>query len=242
MIYTKINRKELQDILNVKNDGLKKIIRKGQLEKRLNDLGYQLISTEKEGRNTYYNISKEEKGKCKELLNNIIKYHFGTTHYEQFIKYLLYRFYNLGQPITKKLIADNIGVDKKTITRWDNKLLEHNFIGKDGYWYVRAEIKENNIIYVLTDEWEYNSYSNNMRYVAKDNMIVQRLEDEEFDRIDFELMLEALKDRKSITDDKYVYRVKKFFKKNDYELCTQLFKMILSTQKVRLYDYYMKLI
>ena len=50
----KLKRKDLLEILNVKNTALKQIIRKKQLETRLKEKGYYLIKTEKTGRNTIY--------------------------------------------------------------------------------------------------------------------------------------------------------------------------------------------
>ena len=64
----KINRKQLMEILGVKNSALKQIIRKNQLSKRLNEKGYELLKEYKEGRKTTYEIKEINNSKKNKLL------------------------------------------------------------------------------------------------------------------------------------------------------------------------------
>ena len=53
-----VERTNILEILNIKNDALKTIIRKKQLKERLNEKGYILLEEFKEGRKTLYKLEK----------------------------------------------------------------------------------------------------------------------------------------------------------------------------------------
>lgn len=151
-----ITRKQLLEYLNVKNDTLKKIIKDGKLKERLARLGYNYIRTDKVGRNSLYIIEEKQKfediNSYNGLLSNLLN--IKATNGSKFAMYLMYRYMNAEQPITKSFIADKIKVNVKTISDWDNKLIDLGLLDNSNSYYI--EITEDEV--KLVDELDYKGY------------------------------------------------------------------------------------
>ena len=113
------------EILGVKNDTLKTIIRKKQLETRLKEKGYLLLETFKQGRKTLYKFK----------LNNAMECIFNTTKDEdKHTDYIMYRYANIYKPLSRKHLAEKLGVNEKTIGKWDKHMVDNELLAKDGFY------------------------------------------------------------------------------------------------------------
>ena len=123
-------RSAILEILNIKNDTLKTIIRKKQLKERLNEKGYILLEEFKEGRKTLYKLEHyRELSDNKFKLNNAMECIFNTTKDEdKHTDYIMYRCANIYKPLSKKHLAEKLGVNEKTIRKWDNNMLYNNLL------------------------------------------------------------------------------------------------------------------
>ena len=112
-IFT-VERQTILEILGVKNTALKHIIARKQLEDRLKEKGYLLLETLKKGRKTIYKIEEVSLDKFK--LNNAMECIFNTTKDEdKHTDYIMYRCAKLYKPLSKKHLAEKLGVNEKTI-------------------------------------------------------------------------------------------------------------------------------
>lgn len=220
----KLSKQQLMDILGVKKAGLKSIENRQQLKERLKEKGYEFKDKIKEGRNIYY--IAEQTNTNKEVYNNMVKYIFNTTKEEQFTDYFLYRIMNLHRPITKNIIADKTNLNRKTITKLDNKMTEHNILSKDGYFYVCATYIDNKPTYTLTCKEEYNSYLKCSRSVKKKQKVLQRFKNGEIDFDMCQLLLDGIILNQKVIENKFVYRVSKFLLIENNDLIKDMFELI----------------
>src|SRR5574344_1785512 len=106
----KLNKVELSELLNIKESGLKSIIRRKQLSEKLTNIGYNLVEIIKEDNKNIYII--EQTNINKQVYNNICKYVYKTNNDEAFSKYFLARTddnnYNLNNKIYSKKDIGNI--------------------------------------------------------------------------------------------------------------------------------------
>lgn len=196
-------------ILGVKKEGLKTIEKRQQLYVRLEEKGYTLKGKFKKGRKVYYEI--EQKSEEKEIYNNIVHYMFNTLKEEEFTDYFLTRLANTNKPITKNLLSKNCNVNRATITKWDNKMIEHKLLGKDGYFYVLVTYDNNNIpVYTLTDEYEYNSFIKCSRHVRQKQNVLQQYKEDKINIDECQLLLDGITLNQKAIENKFVYRVSKF--------------------------------
>lgn len=233
--YKKVNKQELLNILNVNKEALKKIEQKQQLKERLFDKGYIFKDKIKEGRKVYY-IIKQTSSK-KEVYNNMCDLLFNTKDDELFSDYFLYRILNLEKAITKEYIADNCNVNRNMITKFDKKMVEHNILNKDGYFYIACDIdNDKNKTYRITVKEEYNYYMKCSRGANKKKTIAQ---DYKNDRIDYDTMimlLDAIDTYMETIEKKFVYRVNKFLLIKENELYKDIYKMIEELYKEKAED------
>ena len=157
----KANRRELLNILGVKNSGLKTIENKKQLNKRLKDLGYKLIDKVKEGRQVFYILEQMEENK--ELHNKLIKHAYNTNKIEEFSDFFMMRTEGIKKELklTNKDISEAIGISNKTICKWNKTLLDKEIISQDGFYYFVIENIDGNISSRQTTKEEYSSYWKN---------------------------------------------------------------------------------
>ena len=169
----RIYREDLLQMLNVKEQTLKEIIKKKKLAERLERLGFTYLRTEKEGRKSVYII--EEKSNSENILmwNSMLVNYFGIkpSNGDKFARYLLYRFSNINNPITKQMIAEKVGVSRVTISKWDEKLIELDLMKKLETYYIERigteETDARDIIINIVSEKEKNEYWSNKTKVDK---------------------------------------------------------------------------
>lgn len=221
----RVDKKGLCNILGVKNDALKVIERNGNLEKRLSDKGYNLIQKRKEGRKIYYEV--EQVNESKNVYNNLLKYVYSINREEQFTKYFgLRTLTNDKFPLNKSDISNKVNISTKTITKWDNKLLDRKIISKDGFYYFYID-RDNGEIKQCSKE-EYSGFWKNR---AIENNI-KRLIDK-YDRGEISI-IEMLRENSDFTtkiniiDNKYYFRVKKYKTNEDNQLYIDTWNLIKS--------------
>ncbi len=227
----KANRKEMLNILGVKDSGLKQIEARKQLNKRLKDLGYKLINKIKEGRQVFYILDQIEENK--ELHNKLIRHAYNTNKIEEFSDFFMMRTEGIKRELklTNKDISEVTGISNKTICKWNKTLLDKEIISQDGFYYFVIENIDGNISSRQTTKEEYSSYWKNKR----DEAIYKELE-YRFNRneISFKEAMKLVKDIGAIqaaTEGKYVYRIHKYLLNTEnklyidtYELIKQAFK------------------
>ena len=234
-IFT-VERITILEILGVKNDTLKTIIRKKQLETRLKEKGYLLLETFKQGRKTLYKIKEVSLDKFK--LNNAMECIFNTTKDEdKHTDYIMYRCANIYKPLSKKHLAEKLGVNEKTIRKWDNNMLYNNLLAKDGYFYLSMDFKEDGFDYRLTDKNEYNSFIHNnailkVRQKAKEKYKSDEMSDEEF-----EVVMNGTTKQLEANYGKVVYKVSKYTLGKDSDLTKIILKLIKDVWNKKLFDY-----
>ena len=233
----KVTKQELMGILGVKSDTLKQIEKRKTLEKRLDEKGYVLIDKTKEGRNSIYEINKINDSK--ELLNNITNFMFGTNDDYRFSDYFMYRIMNIEKPITKEMLSKWCKVNRKTITRWDDKMLMNNILSKDGYFYIAMEFNnDKKPTYRITCKEEYSSYIKCSRFANKKKEIAQRYKKDEIDYDMMQMLMDSLNSYAQEVEKKFVYRVSKFQLQKDNQLCIDICNLIKDTYNVNEIDYY----
>lgn len=105
-----LSTKEICDFLQVTRENFRKMKSRGRLEKRLEDIGYKLINSQKNGRNTNYTIRKVGEPKVK-FPNLLIE----EQYYESIGVY--------------KIVLNNEIYIGSTISGFKNRFLSHRGIG-----------------------------------------------------------------------------------------------------------------
>ena len=234
----KVSRDELMQILQVSDSALKQIIKRKCLSDRLFEKGYIFENKIKEGRKSYFILKKYAEDK--ELLNNIIVNLFNTKEEEKFINYYFYRLFNIRhrKPVSKELLSQKVNVNRKTITKWDDKMLEHKIISKDGYFYISLKLdKEGNKTYNLTDRFEYNAYVKNSKFVKKRKDAMIKWKNNEIDDDTFKIIYDGTTLEALAIEGKFVYKISKYQIEKDSELGKQILRLIVNTYKTNKYDY-----
>lgn len=229
MTKIKLKRNELMELLSVKNETLKQIEKRGQLEKRLDDKGYNFIEKIKEGRINFYIVEKQEEGEenNKMVLTNIIEYVYNTKEYLSFSEYFTIRYVfakATWEGATISNISEKVGVSESTIRRWDKLLKRNEMIKQDGYYYYRKDLET----YEETEisQEEYNSYWRNKAYIQAMKSLQNK-----YDRgyITFTELQISIIDNGEIlkaVEGKYCFKVKKYIVNELNQLCGDTFKLI----------------
>ena len=233
----KINKKQLMEILGVKDRALTIIEQRNTLESRLGEKGYIFISKIKEGRSNIYEVDKINDSK--KLLNDITNFMFGTKNDYSFGDYFMYRLMNLNKPITKEMLSKWCKVNRKTITRWDEKMILNNILAKDGYYYIAMEFdNDKKPTYRITCRDEYSSYIKCSRFAKKKQEIAQKYKKDEIDYDTMQMLMDSVTAYAQTIEDKFVYRVSKFQLKKNNQLFKDIYKLITDTYESKTFNEY----
>lgn len=224
------------EILGVKNSALKQIIRKKQLETRLKEKGYLLLETFKKGKKTLYKIEEVSQDKFK--LNNAMECIFNTTKDEdKHTDYIMYRCANLYKPLSKKHLAEKLGVNEKTIGKWDKHMVDNNLLAKEGYFYLSMDFKEDGFTYRLTDEYEYKSFTYNNLFIKERKKAKKEYINGNMSDIIFESIMEGTTNQLKANYGKIVYKVSKYTLTKDKDLMLLIIKLIKDLYDKKVLDY-----
>lgn len=228
----KVDKTELCDILNIKNRTLKDIESKDQLKERLQNKGYEFINKTKEGRKVYYEI--ELINENKEVYSNLCKYIFKTDNKDEFKDYFIHRTFSTNFPLSIKDIADKSNVSPKTVTRWDNTLIDNNILYKDGYYYFSID-KEEYTIKQCTQE-EYKSFWRNKAYINAFHNLQNKYMKGLITLTELQLASAEIGATMALVENKYYYRIKKYGKNNNqlYEDTLKLIKNIYGNTDIKI--------
>lgn len=223
-----LTSKEICEILSVSKDALKKIESRQQLDRRLRDKGYELISKEKVGRSNKYFIKKINDYAF--LYTSVYENMFGTKLYEEFSEYFLYRIFNINEPISATYLSKLAKVSRNTIGKWDDTMVENDMLIKDGRWYVAIDytIEDGKQVstYRITDKYEYESYLNNSKLAKNKAKVRLRYINGEIDLDDYTLMIEGIARAEALTCDKVVYFVSKYKIPTEKKLIDDIYDLI----------------
>ena len=222
-------RQDICDLLGVTKDTLKKIEQKSQLYDRLYKRGWILTEKIKRGRNSIYLLRQSNENKLQYSL--ICENNFNTKEYESFGKYFLYRTYNLDQPITRNILAKLCEVCVETIRKWDGLMVENNILGKDGWYYLkRTRDKEtNNFKWELTCREEFESYRRSSRLVKKISEVKNLYIENKIDLDTYTELIRSIEGHSCVLEEKAIYKVSKFYLKQDKELYEEIKSLIYKT-------------
>ena len=234
-----VERQTILEILGVKNDTLKTIIRKKQLKERLKEKGYILLDSFKEGRKTLYNLEYYgELSDNKFKLNNAMECIFNTTKDEdKHTDYIMYRCANLYKPLSKKHLAEKLGVNEKTIGKWDKHMIENNLFARDGYFYLSRDYKEDGFEYRLTDEYEYKQFTLNNIYLKERKIAKEKYLNKEISEIMFDAIMDGTSKQLEANYGKIVYKVSKYILGKDKDLTKIIIKLIKDVWDKKLLEY-----
>ena len=124
-----INRKELCNLLNVTERGLKTIINRKQLEDKLLANGYTLVEERKEGRGKIYVLKQIEL--CQKWESIQKKHKIPKEKLEMHDEYSKTRLENMEVPRTKVIEDCNTSIAYSTASKYDNILVEEQIMKKD---------------------------------------------------------------------------------------------------------------
>ena len=237
-IFT-VERETILEILGIKNTALKQIIRKKQLETRLKEKGYILIETLKEGRNTIYKLEHfGELSDNKFKLNNAMECIFNTKKDEdKHTDYIMYRCANIYKPLSKKHLADKLGINEKTIGKWDNHMIDNKLLAKDGYFYISRDYKEDGFDYRLTDENEYKQFIKNNSLLKERQKAKEDFKQGTINNIMFDAIMDGTSKQLEANYGKIVYRISKYTLGKDEDLTKLIVKLIRDVWNKKLFDY-----
>ena len=237
-----LTRNDLLDILGVTNNNLKAIIKRNQLKQRLKEKGYTYKGKEKHGRSCTYIVEKYTMTNDVESLNNICTGLFHTRKQKEFSNYYLYRLLNLNTAITKELLSRLVDVNRNTITRWDNLMIDNNIMTKDGFFYVRMTIEDDKPVYELTDKFEYNTFRKNKMIISKKNQALRDYIDGKIDKVTYDLINDGATASILATENKFVYKVTKYqLNKAGIDLAKLIKELIIKVYWITITKYFISL-
>ena len=160
-----LNSQQLSVLLGVSTNRIRALKTKGLLYSRLSDIGYKVVGECKRGKNVIYLCTDTEVNK-RAALKNFCKETFNVNQVEEFVQYYLKRTeqaakgqdIELNEIITKSKLGELIGVSDKTISKWDNILIEQGILSRNGYVYIQIQGKE----LVKTSEYAFKRQYRNM--------------------------------------------------------------------------------
>ena len=160
-----LNSQQLSVLLGVSTNRIRALKTKGLLYSRLSDIGYKVVGECKRGKNVIYLCTDTEVSK-RAALKNFCKETFNVNQVSEFVQYYLKRTeqaakgqdIELNEIITKSKLGELIGVSDKTISKWDNILLEQGILSRNGYVYIQIQDKE----LVKTSEYAFKRQYRNM--------------------------------------------------------------------------------
>ena len=222
-------KQEICDILGVTTSTLRKIESRDKLYERLHYKGYRFIEKIKCGRTFEYKVVNFDDNvkTYTDICDNL----FETKLYDEFSDYFLYRILNLDIPVTKRLIANLSNVDKRTVGKWDGKMVDNDLIKKDGYWYVAVDYTKDgeNVIeenYRITDKYEYDAYMKNSRAAKKKEDLKLKYVTGKIDLETYELARDSITRSELILENKFVYRISKYKLPNEKALLNDIYKLV----------------
>lgn len=207
----KADRNKLKDILGINLNTLKQIERRNNLDKRLNKIGYKLISKCKFKNKYIYDIRSI---KDHQELNKVIKQSYNTNRADKFVTYFNIR--TLEEPNTIREIANKSNVAEKTVIKWDNTLQDKRIISKDGYYYFRL-LKDTREVQQCSIG-EYKSFWKNKAYLNAFYRLQSKYISGEITLTELQLASGEIAVIISTIANKYYFKIKKYKVNEDNEL------------------------
>lgn len=221
----KVDKQGLCEILGIKPETLKKIVKAKTLEVKLMNKGYKLIETTKEGRKVFYTVVLENEDAM--VYDNLLKYTFGTKKKEEFAKYYKARTVAndyMGKEVEVEMSGVKFPIDikvatmedfaklsdvsRETVRKWDNKLIELGIMSKDGYWYFCIDNKKGEIY--QCEQEEYNIFWYNTGICEALAILSGRFERGEISREELVVACAGVGNYVGAVEGKFYYRVRKF--------------------------------
>lgn len=199
----KVDRNKLKDILGINLNTLKQIERRSNLNKRLNRIGYELITKNKIKNKYIYDIRNiKDHQELKKVINNS----YNTNRADKFVTYFNIR--TLEEPNTIREIANKSNVAEKTVIKWDNTLQDKRILSKDGYYYFRLS-KDTMEVQQCSIE-EYKSFWKNKAYLNAFYKLQEKYRSGEITLTELQLASGEIAVIVSTIENKYYFKIKKY--------------------------------
>ena len=224
----KYDKMQLCELLGIKDAGLKTIIRRKQLEDKLNSIGYNLLEVVKEGRKNVYIL--EQININKHIYNNLCKVVYKSNKEESFKDYFLTRTNNnkddniKDKILSKKDISNISKVCGNTISKWDKVLLDKNIISKDGFFYFYIDITKHEIKQCSQDE--YKSFWRNKAHLKSFTSLQHKYINGEITLSELQLSSAEIGATIALTENRYFYRTKKYNTNTENQLYIDTLELI----------------
>lgn len=193
------------------------------MQNRIEGVGYKLIEKIKEGRKVYYIL--EEVDNNKYLYTDLINKEYGTKEIDKFSNYFLIRTDDEKFTFNIKDIARMTNSTNKTITKFDNTLIDKKIIALNGFYYFSLNKKDGNI--QLCSKEEYNNFWCNKARLNAFYVLQNRYYKGEITLTELQL---ASVEKSNIIDwleDKYYFRCKKFKTNKENELYIDTYNLLV---------------
>lgn len=165
-----VTRQELRDLLEVNENTLKSIIKRGTLNERIQRVNYKLISQCKVGRNTIYELEPLEKDLWTHIQDS---YNIRQVNRYEHTLYSNFKLLNYDKKMCLQKIMEQLKLNcsRSTCLSWDNILFEQNILKKNIYNSgLKAKTKSvHNVVYRMID------LQGNIVYVGKTNNLSVRI-------------------------------------------------------------------
>ena len=145
-----MSREEVQLMLGANNDRMKYLIRHKKLDAELNKHGYTLVGQYKDGRYTFYDLSKIAVDEW-EIYQSIKKIKKKEEHTEYVEKRLSPD--GLSSPRSKFIRENNIDISETSAMRYDKMMLEEEMMIKDKTVYMLFNPKDQSFKEITKEEY-----------------------------------------------------------------------------------------
>jgi hypothetical protein len=197
----KLDRKEIAKLLNINKEALKQIERRKTLDKRLQEIGYNLIKKYIRDNKTFYELEKIVEPNSKQKINK----EFRVKKTDNFINYFNERT-DTTKPNSIGDLVNKVDVNKNTIIKWDNTLENKKILSKDGYFYFRLEANE---LFQVTKE-EYSMFWKNKAYIAAFKDLQNKYIKGQLTLMQLQLASAEIGAIINTIENKYYFKVKKY--------------------------------
>ena len=202
---------------------MKNIESNNKLKIRLEEKGYLLQDKIKEGRKVYYIL--EQINEYKEVYNNLLRNYYKTNKEKEFTMYFGLRTLNNDLfPLNKADISNKVNVSARTISNWDNTLIDKSIISKDGFYYFSIN-KETGEMKQCSKE-EYNNFWRNKAYVKAFYDLQVKYIEGKITLTELQLASAEIGSIVTLIENKYYFRSKKYKTNTDNKMYIDTFNLI----------------
>lgn len=219
-----LKKNEIAKILGIQN--LRRLTNE-EIERRINNIGWEVLEVKKEGRSTNYYLKRIEEQPTNEIITLYSvseRYHTKKPIKTLNIVLIIDQNNKEGKCMTYEQIAKEVGLSRKTVSNKINEMVDDKLLKKDGYYYLKRGLKKTDPITMIDEEQYKNFYCNNIAY-AKEIKHLEYLNDNRM--ISSREFRIRLKNAENLLIDDYIcWRVKKYEVNHAHPIYSKLKELI----------------